>query len=670
MGAIFLSYAREDHGCAAALAKVLDGAGHQVWWDRRIESGLEFAAEIEAALDAADVVLVLWSHNSIKSRWVRDEAAIGGDSGRLVPALIDVGQPPIGFRQFQAFDLSGWKGAKRDKRTAELLDEIERRLERKGGVTPAVPPARKAGTARHGWQVAGQGWAIAAVLAVVAIAGAIFLYLSASDGGAGESKPTIALLPFTTSSPDPQLRELAAQTRESVAHMLSQSGMPVRSLSAAPTNGNSTGNFLMSGELSKSGDKLVATVRLDHVGRQVTVLSHRVEAGPDEVQDLPERTGAQIAGSIAWAAPLIMLEERHPSDPAVLADLYGQLGSAGTLGTTRVYQTMQRAVAKAPNSAFAQVSLAFATAFSFEELPRQERPAAVIAGRRAAERAKAIAPEFGDSYGAWCYLHTETRWVECEDRLREGRRMDPDAPFLNTFLANTLRSVGRYEESVEVARLALARDPYVDMKLGGMLRSLESKGDEKEASELHRQGLKWWPEASGGFFWNRMAGRIDRGDFAGVVRLEKEVGAKALPSDYRQSGPLLAAIEAKSSAGVARFCANAKPFPLIVRCFAAYIAVGDLDQAYAMAAELYPKRVGRTPAETERIWLDDPSGVAPPSLITASGSAPMRRDPRYLQLVERIGLLAYWRSGRPPDFCRKQPEPICAQLLKRPKPGG
>jgi hypothetical protein len=43
----------------------------------------------------------------------------------------------------------------------------------------------------------------------------------------------------------------------------------------------------------------------------------------------------------------------------------------------------------------------------------------------------------------------------------------------------------------------------------------------------------------------------------------------------------------------------------------------------------------------------------------------MRRDPRYIALVERIGLLAYWRSGRSPDFCRKSPEPVCAQLLKR-----
>lgn len=662
MGAIFLSYAREDQACADALARVLEAAGHQVWWDRRIESGSEFSAEIEAALGAADVVLVLWSSHSVKSRWVRDEAGIGGDSGRLVPALIDDSQPPLGFRQFQAFDLAGWKGARRDKRAGELIAAIERRLEsveRSELVAPAAASKR-----RSAGRIGHRSWLAAAALIVLVAAGALFLFLRNRDQDGSPSRPTIALAPFTTATPDPHLRELAAQSRESLSHMLSQSGMPVRSLSAAPTDGSSTGNFLLSGELSRSKDKLVATVRLDHVGRQVTVLSHRIEVGPDEMQDLPERIGAQIAGSIAWAAPLIMLEERHPSDPAVLADLYSQLNFVGGFDTVRAYQSAQRAAAKAPDSAFAQVSLAFGTAFALEEVPRQERPAAVIAARRGAERAIAIAPEFGDSYGAWCFLHSETRRAECEDRVRQGRQIDPDAPFLNTFLAETLRSVGRYEESVEVARLASARDPYVPTKLGWLLRSLEYSGEEQEASELHRRGLKWWPEFSDGFFWNRMAGRIDRGDFPGVVRLEKELGPKGLPADYRGSGPLLAAIKAKAPARVTRFCADAKPFPLIIRCFAASIAVGDLDSAYAMAAQLYPVRVGRTPSETEQIWLDDPSGPAPLSLITASGSASLRRDPRYLDLARRLGLLAYWRSGRLPDFCRKPAEPICAQLRK------
>jgi hypothetical protein len=89
-----------------------------------------------------------------------------------------------------------------------------------------------------------------------------------------------------------------------------------------------------------------------------------------------------------------------------------------------------------------------------------------------------------------------------------------------------------------------------------------------------------------------------------------------------------------------------------------------MDSAYAIVDKFYPNRIGRTPAETERIWLADPL-MAPFEFITSSGTAPIRRDPRYVAAAQRVGLLDYWRSGRPPDFCRKDPEPVCHQLLKR-----
>ena len=110
MADIFLSYSREDRPFAEALTRLVEQGGHNVWWDRDIDSGSEFSGEIEAALERADVVLVAWSRASAKSAWVRDEAAIGRDTGRLVPVVIDGSQPPIGFRQFQALDLTGWPG--------------------------------------------------------------------------------------------------------------------------------------------------------------------------------------------------------------------------------------------------------------------------------------------------------------------------------------------------------------------------------------------------------------------------------------------------------------------------------------------------------------------------------------------------------------------------------
>src|SRR5215207_3028625 len=107
---VFLSYAHDDRVKAQRLAAALGRLGYTVWWDALIEGGTLYTKSINEALDAADVVLVLWSKESIESNWVRDEAAQGRDRRRLVPLSLDGSEPPLGFRQFQIIDVSGWRG--------------------------------------------------------------------------------------------------------------------------------------------------------------------------------------------------------------------------------------------------------------------------------------------------------------------------------------------------------------------------------------------------------------------------------------------------------------------------------------------------------------------------------------------------------------------------------
>ena len=110
MAKVFLSYSREDAPAAKQLAECIGRAGHQVWWDRQIEGGSRFTAEIDRELKAADAVVVIWTRSSIESPWVQDEAAEGRDSGRLVPVLLGADKPPLGFRQFQSIDFGNWDG--------------------------------------------------------------------------------------------------------------------------------------------------------------------------------------------------------------------------------------------------------------------------------------------------------------------------------------------------------------------------------------------------------------------------------------------------------------------------------------------------------------------------------------------------------------------------------
>ena len=90
-----------------------------------------------------------------------------------------------------------------------------------------------------------------------------------------------------------------------------------------------------------------------------------------------------------------------------------------------------------------------------------------------------------------------------------------------------------------------------------------------------------------------------------------------------------------------------------------------MDGAYRIADKLYPRILGRTPNEEEALWTQQWEGP-PYHYLLGPSAKPMRRDPRFLDVAERIGLLAYWRSGRLPDFCRVNPEPVCSKI-RRPK---
>jgi hypothetical protein len=126
VASVFLSYDHEDVSHAAPLAAALETHGHSVWWDRHIHGGAEYNSEIETAVAESDAVVVLWSDRSVRSPWVRDEAAEGRDAGKLVPVLIERVKPPMGFRQFQTIDLAGWNGGKRVPQLPELLRAIDR----------------------------------------------------------------------------------------------------------------------------------------------------------------------------------------------------------------------------------------------------------------------------------------------------------------------------------------------------------------------------------------------------------------------------------------------------------------------------------------------------------------------------------------------------------------
>ncbi len=655
LGCVFVSYARKDAANAQAIAREIERAGFAVWIDQRLDSGSEYSREIEQALADACAVVVIWSRNSIDSAWVRDEAAEGRDSQRLVPVSIDGCRPPIGFRQFQTTDLSQWSGRGRPKQIDQVVAAI--RAKSKGSPKLLEPPAL-APRPRN----LSIFWGAGALVALIGIAA--FLLFTRANVQPTQA-PSLAIAPFTADASDTDARKLASATRDAVAHTMSQGAFALSVLDAAPALGRAPADFLLTGHIRTTADKVIATVRIEETAHHYILLSHQWEESRDKAAELPDRIGVQVASQVSWTAPLIAIERRHPSDPAIAAAILG--GSAAGLenvGALSDYERSRRLAAKAPDSPLAQNSFAFSTAFALDQIPRNERAEAVAAARRAVDRTIAIAPDFGSAYAPWCLLHSEQERAQCEAHLREGMQVNPDDPFANWFQAALLLEVGRDAEAVDLARLSYAHDPYMPHKIGLLLRSLEIAGQIREASELYQLGKRWWPNEAA-LSWRRLSGMSARGDFDAVARFQAEVPGLSRPTP--DPVPLLAAaVKGNSLARARSACALVSPKddPFYgTLCMLALSRLGNLDRAYQFADQLYPSRRGKTAADEDRIWLDNPDPT-PTFYITGPGAAPLRRDRRFVSLASRLGLLEYWRSGHPPDFCRNRPEPICPMLVR------
>jgi hypothetical protein len=91
-------------------------------------------------------------------------------------------------------------------------------------------------------------------------------------------------------------------------------------------------------------------------------------------------------------------------------------------------------------------------------------------------------------------------------------------------------------------------------------------------------------------------------------------------------------------------------------------ALGRLDDAFAYALTNYPDQRAATDVVEDEAWLRRESGFADTTLLFRTELAPMRADPRFTALAERVRLLDYWRTGHPPDFCKGERAPVCESI--------
>jgi TolB-like protein len=249
---VFISYARADRPRVAPLAAALTARGYDVWWDALIEGGAGFAKMIEAKLEAADAVMVVWSATSVESDWVRDEAAHARDHKRLVPVSLDGTAAPLGFRQYHSVDLSNWHGRADAPEIANVVAGIS-------GIDTTVSVsaiATNKGLSRRAALIAGGS-------AVAVIAGGLVVF---KPFGAALVANSVAVLPFANMSGDKDQIYFSDGLSEEIRSALARN--PQLKV-AAPTSANTFRDksadakvigkklgvaFLLEGSVRRAGD--------------------------------------------------------------------------------------------------------------------------------------------------------------------------------------------------------------------------------------------------------------------------------------------------------------------------------------------------------------------------------------------------------------------------------
>jgi uncharacterized membrane protein YhaH (DUF805 family) len=88
----------------------------------------------------------LWSANSTKSQWVREEARMG--RSKLIPARLDASEAPFGFGDVQAADLSQWNGDLDHPQWTRFANAVFAKARGAAAAAPQAPPQPQA----TGWQ--------------------------------------------------------------------------------------------------------------------------------------------------------------------------------------------------------------------------------------------------------------------------------------------------------------------------------------------------------------------------------------------------------------------------------------------------------------------------------------------------------------------------------------
>ena len=301
-----------------------------------------------------------------------------------------------------------------------------------------------------------------------------------------------------------------------------------------------------------------------------------------------KRTPEGSKKGIEYFKKAIDLDSGYALAYAGLADSYNVLGNYGDLS---------------PRDAFPRSKTAAIKALRIDETLAEARSALAYAlngydwNWAAAEtefkRAIELKPNYATAHYSYAITHLAAlgKLDEALAEMMEAKELDPLSLIINTNLGWVLYFAGRYEEAIKQIHKALEIDENFNVAYFKLGQVYERQGRYEEAIELYRKAL----ELSGGNLW------INQG-------LGHALAMTGRTEEARQIIDHLVAMSAK------RYVS-----PYIIAEI--YRGLGEIDRTFEWLEKAYEDR------SDWLVWL----GVEP-------ALDPLRSDPRFTDLINRVGL--------------------------------
>ena len=391
---------------------------------------------------------------------------------------------------------------------------------------------------------------------------------------------------------------------------------------------------VVTGRVERSGDKVRITAQLIPAATGRVLWAKGYDRDLRDVLALEGELAQAIANEIKVT---LTPEERarltkvRPVDPeAHEAYLKGRYhwNRRKTAELKKGIEFFQQAIAIDPNYALAYAGIADCySVLGSTDTDVMSPDDALPKARAAAERALEIDSSVGEAHTSLAYIkhHFEWDWVGAEKEYRKAIALNPRDPTAHHWYSHYLMAMGRVEESLAQSRLALQLDPLdviLNVHLGWHYlyarRTEEAVKQFRGAIDIDEN--HWAPPHFLGRAYEQ-EGRYNEA-IAPLKKADSLIGGNSAMLSAQAHATALAGRRTEARNILAQLLAvrqkrYVSPYEIAI----IHIALGETDQAFEWLERAFREHSG---------WLS--------YLNVEPRLDPLRHDPRFADLVRRVGL--------------------------------